>query len=529
MRKQSYGVMKKYSNKKMFVLLTGAASVALLSGCGDVRNPFGDQRSEQAVPGERHLPAYNQVEIQRAAQVQGTPEAASLPPSMLAVPHNSGTNYDNYSASTLQADSSSSSLGSLNPAPIKVAPALTVRKPLSENIYPGRNTTPVASVDQPSTLRTSPASVSPTGDIVPAGADEVVAEPSSGSSFFSRIFGSASDRSADNASGKKAEATVGAISDDEKSAPYAPLSSVPQRPSEFKSIKNSRNQDIQDLQSEHAYAQAQQQQLGNEPSQQQGVTAVEMPQLPVAEIAPAAHVPMPAASAPTNQQFPRTPQRGVDIMTQDDWNALQKARQLHQSLPQSEQNFNPAPGAAEAPAPRAPYWWEGWRASPSRGPAESPEPTDTIQDNVKNDNAPQSALPVAPEPVAVNQPEPGNAALNDASILSSPAAAVNSDEEQPHRASFLSRLIGRSSTSDVSDNAATAVLPPPEDSPKEAEGEKAISMVTTAEKSVPVIAPVSDTQSNDSLLPSPNIIKRVKYTPVPVSSGADSSSPAGDQ
>ena len=508
--------MKKYSSKKAFLLLTGAASGALLSGCGDLRNPFGDQRSGQMVPGERHLPPYNQIEIQRAAQMQGAPpESASMPPpSMLAVPHNGGANYGSSSASPSQADSSSSSLGSLNPAPVKVA--TTVRKPLSENIYAGRNNTP-ASVDQPLALRTSPAVMSPSGPTVSVNPDETT-EPSSGPSFFSRIFGSASDKSADNISGKKTETTDAplqarsAISDDEKNAPYAPLSSVPQTPPEFKSIKASRDQDIQDLRSEHGYAQAQQQQLGNEPSQQQGVTAVEMPQPAVVELAPA---PMPVVPAPTNQQFPRTPQRGVDIMTQDDWNALQKARQLQQSMPQPEQNFTPAP-AVEAPTSRAPYWWEGWGASSSHRPS---EPTDAIQDNGKSDNAPQSALSVATESVVVNQPESGNIVPSDGDVLSSSVAVANSDEEQPHRASFFSRLLGRSSTPDAPDNTATAALPPPEDSPKEVGSEKAIPMLT----------PLSDTQNDASVLPSPNIIKRVKYTPVPFPSGEEVSSPSDDK
>jgi len=62
-----------------------------------------------------------------------------------------------------------------------------------------------------------------------------------------------------------------------QNAPYPALSSIPPTPLEFTAVKNAKQQNMQDLQSEHAQAQQEKQQLDSEPSQQQPMVPADTP------------------------------------------------------------------------------------------------------------------------------------------------------------------------------------------------------------------------------------------------------------
>ena len=418
------------------IVLSGAG---LLSGCAflDMKDPFGDQREPQMVNGTRHIPIYNTVDMQKIAQIkaESAPQPAPLPPLTAVAPPVSvapvapavkADNYDYYDASVPKGDASSHSLGNLNPAPIRVDPGRTVRKPLAENNYPAPNNT------QGNTPSSSVATIA-AAPVVADGTTGVAAMDSSAhESFFSHIFGTSpandSDKADTNPSVKRMrESGFGSISNEEKNAPSESLSSVPGAPPEFKNIKASRDQEIQALQEDHANAQAQKRELGSEPSQQLGVVQVEEPKPAKHEVStPPAVV---QSLAPVETQAPRKPQRGVDIMTQEEWNAWQKARQLQQSAPPVEPNSIPASG-------------------------------DAVQDNKntddkdKGDTSPQSALPTTPEPAAEKP-------VVETQQASPADTAADADEEKIHRVSYFSRLFGRSPTLAVPDNDPIATLPTP--------------------------------------------------------------------
>ena len=110
----------------------------------------------------------------------------------------------------------------------------------------------------------------------------------------------------------------------ERNAPYPALSSVPPRPSEFETAKTNGQKTVQELSSESATANADRAALSAEPSQTYKATPVEMP-VPAAN--PAADATSETYVTPAQPQEPAmaspdAPRRGVDIMTQDQWQAL---------------------------------------------------------------------------------------------------------------------------------------------------------------------------------------------------------------
>jgi len=156
--------------------------------------------------------------------------------------------------------------------------------------------------------------------------------------------------------GESAAAPVTATADE----PRTPeLSSVPPTPAQFDEIKANRQQEVQGLQSDHEQAQQEKAALMAEPSQQQNVIAeppVPLVPAPTPSTPPSSAPPV-LASTPALASTSGTPRPGIDIMTQAQWNALQKAQKEKTSVPLPPSSANPvvsAPATAEdvlVPAP----------------------------------------------------------------------------------------------------------------------------------------------------------------------------------
>lgn len=371
--------LKNMRSPAPFLLLVGLCSLTLLTGCADIKNPFGSQRAEQTVNGERRMPLYNTADLQKIAQ----PQAAPQPPSMLA---------------PVPVAAPATSMGSLNPAPVKVDPSAPPRKKL-----PGRKPADVA----PAPLD----SAAPSADA-----------PQQRPGFFDRVFGSGRNADASPPPWKLRDSASG-ISESEKNAPYAPLSSVPETPGEFSDIKANRAGDISGLQREHEEAQTQKRKLDSEPSQQQSATPVPMPK---PEAAPAT-------------ETARTPRRGIDIMTQEEWDAMQKTRQ---EQPPVAAPSDPVPAAAAENPHHS--WWDGFRLKHSAQP-ETPKPEE------------QSPAP-KPEPAAAADSAPSQliGEISDKSIMQPPAS-----EETPADASNLSPKAGPSDAAQHRSFFSRWMSPPP--------------------------------------------------------------------
>ncbi len=501
------------------VLLTALSGTAMVTGCAltDIKNPFGSQRAEQAVQGERHAPIYNVVDMQKIAQSSAplpagpvvpasapAPTNASLPPA-LSTPmvQTKSDGYDYYAAAAAEqakADASGGSLGTLNPAPVKADAALRVRKPLLENPYQAPSSAPrltqpapAANLAPPSAPMASNAPASPTPSLQPVPAvvstgnvaehpaeNAAMEAPAERPGFFARMFGS-SDKKAppegSDAPWKSRGEPVddNAVSDNEKNAPSAALSSVPSTPAEFNAIKANRDQDIQNLRNDHANALAQKQALTIEPSQQQAGNPVEMPvQQPTpVEAAPS----QPAVSYPADTQYPRSPRRGIDIMTQQEWDALQKAKITQQSMPPQQQPvIEQTPVVQQAPAVEQTPVQNMAPQTEAQPVIESPEPPKNGTNNLimtpppaQRDTpvpaeypAPMKPKAPASEDPAPVQPMAPQSALpqQDVKPLAEDAADHSDNaaktEVAEHRPSFFDRFFGGSPHSpEAADIAAT--------------------------------------------------------------------------
>jgi len=138
-------------------------------------------------------------------------------------------------------------------------------------------------------------------------------------------------------SGNNGDSSV--VANDEKNTEKTPaLSSVPPNPPVFSDIKQDSKPRLEELHSEQAKAQEEKAALMAEPSQQRSVAEPSQPQdKAVPEVVPLAEKSVPAVEAPvttavdsvpTAPSAPQgTPLRGVDIMTQAEWDALHKAHQ----------------------------------------------------------------------------------------------------------------------------------------------------------------------------------------------------------
>ena len=474
------------------VLLTALSGTTVVTGCAltDIKNPFGSQRVEQAVQGERHAPIYNVVDMQKIVQSSSplpagpivstsapAPANVSLPPS-LSTPmvQTKSDGYDYYAAAAAEqakADAAGGSLGTLNPAPVKADAALHVRKPLLENPYQAQPSAqrltqpaPAANLAPPSapmaanapssptpSLQPVPAVVS-TGNVAEHPAENAATEaPAERPGFFARLFGSSDKKASPDGSdapwkSRGEPVDDNAVSDNEKNAPSAALSSVPSAPAEFNAIKANRDQDIQNLRNDHANALAQKQALTIEPSQQQAGTPVEMP---VQQPAPAVAPSQPAASYPADTQYPRSPRRGIDIMTQQEWDALQKAKTAQQSMPPQQPVIEQTPVVQQAPAvEQTPA--QNVAPQPDAQPViESPEPPKNGTNNLIMTPPPaQRDTPVPAEyPAPQNKQAPQSALpQQDVKPLAEDVADhsdnVTKTEVAEHRPSFFDRFFGGS-------------------------------------------------------------------------------------
>lgn len=153
----------------------------------------------------------------------------------------------------------------------------------------------------------------------------------------------------------------------ERAASYPALSSVPPRPDEFDTAKKASQQTTQELQVENANANAARAALAVEPSQAYKPTPVEMPASPPeakttakteSYVTPAYTAPAPEASAPApvvNQQsYPGTPRRGIDIMTQSEWEALKNGQSyVTPAMPAAPDGNNAQPSSPDQSVPQS--------------------------------------------------------------------------------------------------------------------------------------------------------------------------------
>jgi len=360
--------------QRIALLVTGLSGTILLAGCdmiGGVTNPLDSSPPKQVVMGTRHTPVLNQpaaAPAQPVAQSQpvvGSPKPAptidSDPFAYYSAQESGGKASTSYSSSS-SAPSSSSTASSHNPvgdffssmlrdplppgtpAPAQPKTEEAVRKPLSGNPAINSGTTPA-----PAAVNEAPAaSVGKT--VVPSAAVSDDTPPWKAHSDASSDSGNSAPASTpplllERLFGKTdAPAKAPAIVDN---GPIPPLSSVPPTPTEFKDIKAGQEQGLHTMQTENAEAQNAKQSLDDEPSQQQNNT--------VAETHTSHHVhtaPAPEAQAAPVANGP-APQRGVDIMTQSQWNALQQSWKNEPSsgaTPDAQPAPDVAPQAQTKPA-----------------------------------------------------------------------------------------------------------------------------------------------------------------------------------
>jgi len=258
---------------------------------------------------------------------------------------------------------------------------------------------------------------------------------------------------ADHWVGKGKEGTKEAAAD-KNAAPS--LSSVPATPAQFKDIRAEKQQSMQELQNDQAMAQQQKNALNSEPSQQQqqNITPVEMPAKAESEPQPQQGTVLGHMAAPPQDQVPPsrssgTPRRGVDIMTQEQWEAFEKARKdtPYTPLPQAaapSQSPAPEPGtpAPNYSSPRQNYWNN---QKPALAPDQEANPA----------AGPQSSVETPAEPVATADPPDKDANEFAENIPAPETKPVQTASSEPSKdsSSFFSRLFGTSDKQAATDNA----------------------------------------------------------------------------
>lgn len=365
-----FQTLKIWRLQKAVVLITGVSALALIAGCSNMKfkNPFTDDRPEQVLKGGRRMPLLNEGDMARASgqvpppqvlvpsqmppiSAMSPPPAPAVPPAQMAMQQDNFDYYGAAAASLPQQDPASGRmLGTLNPAPVKAdaaRPARPARKPIPGNLqYEALGQMPASGMVPPPSYTSMPSQAFDATTAEPVMEKPVAAAKPKEPSFFERIFGSSQSDSAP----EDAEAPPV-----EQNTPYPALSSVPAAPSQFNEIRTGRQQEMHDLQNAQAQAWQEQQALITEPSQQQNVMPVEMPRQPQAAAAPMGDLPQLQQSMPPAQaesaEMPRQPRRGIDIMTQEEWDAMQKAREMGQSMPPQSMAPAQTPYPVTEPAP----------------------------------------------------------------------------------------------------------------------------------------------------------------------------------
>ncbi|MBY0408268.1 MAG: hypothetical protein K2Q01_11295, partial [Rickettsiales bacterium] len=364
--------------KQNAVLLTSVSSLVMLAGCDftEMRNPFTPERPPQVVEGERRQPVYNQQMITRMQAKSGTPvnsAPAPLAPPMMAPPPAMPPAYVPPPAPPAPVAPPAAEAFSA-PAPVAAAPVTPPPAPVAA--------APATRAEAPAPR--AEAMVPPVQRVELASMQEPAPSPKRDDSFFGRLFSDSGETTAstnpppgkmregvqedyippeeENAPREMAEAATPAeaqatpawadqwigrkappISSDmqaERNAPYPGFDSVPPKPEEFETARGSAGRNLDELKAAQSRAEAERASLSSEPSQAYQPTPVDMPAPPANETpvqktkAPLESSPFqsgpsqaaPAPSAPV-MSYPGAPRRGVDIMTQEEWEALTRGQQ----------------------------------------------------------------------------------------------------------------------------------------------------------------------------------------------------------
>ena len=326
--------------KRSALLLASVSTIGLLAGCSlsSMKNPFDTDRPPQSVPGERHPPVLNVsgAKTPKADVVAPAPAstAVALPkpaPFVAAVPKTPVRKAipGNYADPVDTSVVNNNSVPSTAPAPLSksaeiVQPAQVESKSDETTSALFNN---ALSVNNPGTTGPAPwrlrepfiVKQAPKHNVVIAKEQEAV--PAAAAPMMLPPEMPPEEKPAANPTAA------------EKIPPTPALSSVPKAPAHFGEIKSGSSKELKDLQADHEHAQQDKTALDNEPSQKNAAAPEEPAAAPVApvEAAPAAVTPLVApAETPASkdeQPKPALPQRGVDIMTQKQWQELQKARQ----------------------------------------------------------------------------------------------------------------------------------------------------------------------------------------------------------
>lgn len=383
--------MKKSS---ILLLLTGVSAVTLLSGCdmfSNLKNPFKDERPPQSVVGVRRVPPMNQNGAASAQAPASSPAGA----------------YDYYNAFDAKGQPASPYAAAAAPTPATKAQKNTKRKPLPGNPQVSQEThvtAPVAPTSQPAPV----ASEVPPWAIVHAPEDapvdaapapvetktETTETPAAKPTWIERVMGKTDAQAQPR--------------DAEQNAPYPELSSVPPTPTEFKSVKEEKQQRMEELQSDHMQAAQDKQALDSEPSEQGSQQLLGHAQAPLEPSQPVkietqigSSEPAPVEiHAPVRESKSGQPRRGVDIMTEEEWQAYQAAKAAAAASPPPPPPVAEVPPeAAPVPAPKKKHWWQDiFPQEEKTAPAPS---DDQASDDAESDSA--TITPLIQSPPAANQ------------------------------------------------------------------------------------------------------------------------------
>lgn len=334
-------------------LMASVSGAAWLSGCDftEVRNPFNPPRPPQVVEGERRQPIYNQQMISRMNGAVLTPgaDAGGIPP---IPPEFGGEAPAAQDKGFFDGWFDDSEAAPTNQAGMTPPPA-----------QPGMM--PPQGTQMASRVQAAPA---------------VVESPP-----------------------MPAAPQVDDAMETERESPYPELGSVPPSPDEFETSRRRAPQVMEQIQQDHTQAQQSRAQVYSEPAQTGSQAPVVVPQpepepMPAPRAAvieqPQVQSPVPLVKsqpeiAPAMQsESPMTPwdaasapRRGVDIMTQEEWEAYRQrsssapAMSIPSSMPQPPAAPSLAPAPA-APVSSSPSSMDGIIVPPAEGPVTLPPPED---------------------------------------------------------------------------------------------------------------------------------------------------------
>ncbi len=317
-------------------------------------------------------------------------------------------------------------------------------------------------------------------------------------SFFERTWNSVKAPFSDDKDAP-AETESAAASNADSSLEYPALSSVPQTPEQFTSIKAGHKNKVEQMQDEHALAAQEKIALDSEPSQQQLLPVADAQPAPEPEIA-AAPAPEPQTAAAPQDAAPVSEDNTVLLghaMAPEkltNGNFVTKSEQFSQA----EAEAAPAAAVEEAAAPetaaaatRQPYWWEGWsvlkkKPAPASAPEEAAPAAVMAQEPAQASEPAPAQQATAPEPAYSSQPVPLTAAAEEETPL---------EESQPQQAA--------------------APVTAPEPAPL-----AALPSLTPSAAPVTAVAASDEREetanaapAQDSALPSPAMLQKVRIMP----------------